>query len=207
MRFIRISNMKYKLKMKKLIIFLMMILPLGAFAQDVKIAFVKTQEVIMAMPEVSAMEKTMTELNEKYKTELKQMQEEYQKKYSDFVAQQDSLTENIKLRRMQEIQDIQERINNFLQVAEQDVQKKQQELNKEYQKNNPLKISFIPQVDRSSVTILQNGKLAANNYKTNLFINGRAVDSAELQKIDPARISTMNVITDNNLNTVKIYTK
>ena len=100
--------MKYKLKMKKLIIFLMMILPLGAFAQDVKIAFVKTQEVIMAMPEVSAMEKTMTELNEKYKTELKQMQEEYQKKYSDFVAQQDSLTENIKLRRMQEIQDIQE---------------------------------------------------------------------------------------------------
>jgi outer membrane protein len=38
--------MKYKLKMKKLIIFLMMILPLGAFAQDVKIAFVKTQEVI-----------------------------------------------------------------------------------------------------------------------------------------------------------------
>ena len=85
--------MKYKLKMKKLIIFLMMILPLGAFAQDVKIAFVKTQEVIMAMPEVSAMEKTMTELNEKYKTELKQMQEEYQKKYSDFVAQQDSLTE------------------------------------------------------------------------------------------------------------------
>ena len=113
--------MKYKLKMKKLIIFLMMILPLGAFAQDVKIAFVKTQEVIMAMPEVSAMEKTMTELNEKYKTELKQMQEEYQKKYSDFVAQQDSLTENIKLRRMQEIQDIQERINNFVQVAEQDV--------------------------------------------------------------------------------------
>jgi outer membrane protein len=120
--------MKYKLKMKKLIIFLMMILPLGAFAQDVKIAFVKTQEVIMAMPEVSAMEKTMTELNEKYKTELKQMQEEYQKKYSDFVAQQDSLTENIKLRRMQEIQDIQERINNFVQVAEQDVQKKQQEM-------------------------------------------------------------------------------
>ncbi len=87
------------------------------------------------------------------------------------------------------------------------LQKKQQELNKQYQKNNPLKISFIPQVDRSSVTILQNGKLAANNYKTNLFINGRAVDSAELQKIDPARISTMNVITDNNLNTVKIYTK
>lgn len=114
--------------MKKLIVFLMMVLPLGAFAQDVKIAFVNTQEVITAMPELAAMEKQMTEINENYKKELKQMQDEYQKKYSDYISQQDSLTENIKLRRMQEIQDIQERINNFLQVAEQDVQKKQQEL-------------------------------------------------------------------------------
>lgn len=70
----------------------------------------------------------MADLNEKYRVELKQMQDEYQKKYSDFVAQQDSLTENIKLRRMQEIQDIQERMDNFVQVAQQDVQKKQQEL-------------------------------------------------------------------------------
>ena len=93
--------------MKKLIVLLLMILPLGAIAQEVKIAFVKTQEVFMAMPEVSGMEKQMADLNEKYRVELKQMQDEYQKKYSDFVAQQDSLTENIKLRRMQEIQDIQ----------------------------------------------------------------------------------------------------
>ena len=108
--------------MKKLIVLLLMILPLGAIAQEVKIAFVKTQEVFMAMPEVSGMEKQMADLNEKYRVELKQ------KKYSDFVAQQDSLTENIKLRRMQEIQDIQERMDNFVQVAQQDVQKKQQEL-------------------------------------------------------------------------------
>ena len=104
--------------MKKLIVLLLMILPLGAIAQEVKIAFVKTQEVFMAMPEVSGMEKQMADLNEKYRVELKQMQDEYQKKYS----------ENIKLRRMQEIQDIQERMDNFVQVAQQDVQKKQQEL-------------------------------------------------------------------------------
>ena len=114
--------------MKKLIVLLFMILPLGVVAQEVKIAYVKTQEVFMAMPEVSDMEKQMADLNEKYKMELQQMQEEYQKKYSDFIAQQDSLTENIKLRRMQEINDIQDRMNNFVQVAQQDVQKKQQEL-------------------------------------------------------------------------------
>lgn len=114
--------------MKKLIVLLLMILPLGAIAQEVKIAFVQTQEVFMAMPEVSNMEKQMADLNEKYKVELQQMQTEYQKKYADFVAQQDSLTENIRLRRMQEIKDIQDRMDNFVQVAQQDVQKKQQEL-------------------------------------------------------------------------------
>ena len=87
--------------MKKLIVLLLMILPLGAIAQEVKIAYVKTQEVFMAMPEVSEMEKKLADLNEKYKGELKLMQDEYQKKYADFIQQQDSLTENIKLRRMQ----------------------------------------------------------------------------------------------------------
>ena len=63
--------------MKKLIVLLFMILPLGVVAQEVKIAYVKTQEVFMAMPEVSDMEKQMADLNEKYKKELEQMQEEY----------------------------------------------------------------------------------------------------------------------------------
>ena len=114
--------------MKKLIVLLLMILPLGAIAQEVKIAFVKTQEVFMAMPEVSGMEKQMADLNEKYRVELKQMQDEYQKKYSDFVAQQDSLTENIKMRRMQELQDMEQRTQNFIQISQQDFQKKQGEL-------------------------------------------------------------------------------
>jgi outer membrane protein len=35
----------------------------------------------------------MADLNEKYKVELKQMQDEYTNKYSAYVAQQDSLTE------------------------------------------------------------------------------------------------------------------
>ena len=114
--------------MKKLIVLLLMILPLGAIAQEVKIAFVKTQEVFMAMPEVSVMEKQMADLNQKYRVELKQMQDEYQKKYSDFVAQQDSLTENIKMRRMQELQDMEQRTQNFIQISQQDFQKKQGEL-------------------------------------------------------------------------------
>ena len=47
--------------MKKLVIFLLMMLPLGLFAQESKIAIVNTQEVMMAMPEFTDMQKQMQE--------------------------------------------------------------------------------------------------------------------------------------------------
>ena len=114
--------------MKKLIIFLLMMLPLGVFAQESMIAIVNTQEVIQAMPEFATMQKQMADMEAKYKNEMQVMQDEYNKKYSDFVAQQDSLTENIKMRRMQELQDMEQRTQNFIQISQQDFQKKQGEL-------------------------------------------------------------------------------
>ena len=99
--------------MKKLIIFLLMMLPLGVFAQESKIAILNTQEVIQAMPEFANMQKQMADM---------------EAKYNDFVAQQDSLTENIKMRRMQELQDMEQRTQNFIQISQQDFQKKQGEL-------------------------------------------------------------------------------
>ena len=113
--------------MKKLIVLIFMLLPLGVFAQD-KIAIVNTADIFNIMPEVSAVEKQLATLNEQYDKEFKTMQDEYTKKYSEYMSQQDSLTENIKLRRQQEIQDLETRIQNFVPVAQQEMQKKQQEL-------------------------------------------------------------------------------
>ncbi|MDR1780775.1 MAG: OmpH family outer membrane protein [Tannerella sp.] len=114
--------------MKKFIALCLMMLPLSLVAQELKIAIVNTSELINLMPEVSAMEKQLADLNAQYEKELKIMQDDFNKKYSEYVAQQDSLTENIKLRRQQEIQDLQERIQNYVPVAQQEMEKKQQEL-------------------------------------------------------------------------------
>lgn len=114
--------------MKKLIVLLLMILPLGVFAQEVKIAYVNADQVLNAMPELKELESKMADLNARYEKEFKQMQEEYQKKYTDFTTQGDSLTENIRMRRLGELQDLQGRMDNFLEVAKQDVGKQQQEL-------------------------------------------------------------------------------
>ncbi|MDR0536431.1 MAG: OmpH family outer membrane protein [Tannerellaceae bacterium] len=115
--------------MKKLIISLFVILPFGLLqAQEIKIAHVNFQEVLLAMPEISNIEKEMAKIKEEYQKELETMQSEYQKKYADYIAQQDSLTENIKLRRQQDIQDIQERMNSLYELAQKDVPEKQQKL-------------------------------------------------------------------------------
>ena len=114
--------------MKKIIILLFLILPLGLFAQDAKIAIVRVAEITPALPEFVSMQNQLEELNQMYEKELKQMQDEYTNKYTSYVEQQETLTENIKIRRMQEIEQIRERIDNFLQAASQDVQQKQQDL-------------------------------------------------------------------------------
>ncbi len=114
--------------MKKLIaLVVVMLLPLGVFAQD-KVAFVYTQEVMVTMPEYKEVQKKLTELGETYRKEGQVYDDEFKRKYADFIAQQDSLTENIKNRRMQELQELQERIQNYMQFVEEDMQKKQQEL-------------------------------------------------------------------------------
>ena len=114
--------------MKKLIILLLMVLPLGVFAQEVKIAFVNADQILSLMPELKELESKVADLNAKYEKEFKQMREEYDKKFAAFNSQQDSLTENIKVRRMSELQDMETRMGNLLQVAKQDVEKQQQDM-------------------------------------------------------------------------------
>ena len=58
--------------MRKLIALLLVLLPFvgAANAQEAKIAFVNTQEVFMALPEVADMRKQIDDLNANYQKEL-----------------------------------------------------------------------------------------------------------------------------------------
>jgi outer membrane protein len=104
------------------------LIPLGICAQEVKIAIVNQSEIFNAMPEISEVETKLATLNEQYEKDLKVMTDEYQRKYADYIAQQDSLTENIKLRRQQDIQDLDTRIQNYVPSARQDMERQAKEL-------------------------------------------------------------------------------
>ncbi|HET9570555.1 MAG TPA: OmpH family outer membrane protein [Bacteroidales bacterium] len=113
---------------KKLFISLALILPLTAFAQDLKFGYFNRAEIFQSMPETVAATKKIDEIAKNYETELMKMQEEYQKKGSDFVAAKDSLPESIKVRRMTEIQDLEQRLQSFYQDSQTEIKKTQQDL-------------------------------------------------------------------------------
>ncbi len=113
---------------KKLLILVFLALPLGLAAQNLKFGTVNTVDVFNLMPEKATAEKQLEDLSKQYENEFMKMQEEFTTKYKEFVNTQDSMPENIKQRRMQEIQEIQQRIQNFREVATSDLEEQQAKL-------------------------------------------------------------------------------
>ena len=112
--------------MKKIIIVMMLALPMLASAQ--KFGHINTQELFAQMPEVAQVKLKMDTIQNQYETQLASMNEEIQKKAQDYQAQEATMADAVKQIRQQELQEMQQRIQLFYQTAEQDIQKKQQEL-------------------------------------------------------------------------------
>ena len=115
--------------LKKILLLTFLCLPLGMIAQEVKIAYVNSMEIYNVMPEASAAETEMANLNQSLRAELQRLEDEYNNKYTEFMQQQDSLVQSIKIRRMQEIEDMKNKVETYYQQAEQEVAKKRSELN------------------------------------------------------------------------------
>lgn len=112
---------------KKLILAIAVVLPLSAFAQ--KFGTVKAEEVLEAMPEYTALSSQIEEASKKYEAEYTKLNDEVNKLYADFqTIQNDPAThETIKERRMQEIQERSQKIQQFLQTAQQDLARQREQ--------------------------------------------------------------------------------
>ena len=112
--------------MKKIIIAMMLALPMIASAQ--KFGHVNTQELFAQMPEMNQVKLKMDTIQNQYEMQLASMNEEIQRKAQDYQAQEATMPDAVKQIRQQELQEMQQRIQLFYQTAEQDIQKKHQEL-------------------------------------------------------------------------------
>ncbi len=90
--------------------------------QQVSVAYVNTTELLKVFPEKDAATQHLLTLSENYKKELELMQSEYNKKYSDYITYQSSLAENIKLRRMQELTELEKKMQQFMDLAQKDIE-------------------------------------------------------------------------------------
>lgn len=113
--------------LKKIALFVVLfVLPLGAMAQN-KFAHMNSQEVIAVMPEYTKAQSDLEAMSQKYQQEMQRTQEEFNKKYQEFLAEADSLPKNIAERRQKELQDMAQRQEQFQQEAYQSMQKAQQD--------------------------------------------------------------------------------
>ena len=113
---------------KKLFLVALMALPMTLAAQNFKFGTVNSVEIFNLMPEKTTAEQQLEALQKQYEAEFVKMQEEFSAKYKEFVDAQETMPENIKQRRMQEIQEIQQRIQNFREVAASDLEEQQGKL-------------------------------------------------------------------------------
>jgi len=116
--------------MKKLIkviaVLSLMLAVSGVSAQ--KFAHINSQELLAALPESDSAQAQIEKLANNYQTQLEEMQVELNKKYDDYLTNRDSYTDLIRQTKESEISDLQQRIQQFQEIAAQELQAKRTEL-------------------------------------------------------------------------------
>ena len=106
--------------LKKIALFLMLILPMSVFAQ--KFGHIKTQEILTVMPEYTKAQTDIQTMQQQYDDEMKRLGEELNKKFAAYQQEQANLPKNIQERRQKELQELNERGMQMQQDAQQQLQ-------------------------------------------------------------------------------------
>ena len=112
--------------MKKFLILILMLAPMSLLAQ--KFGYVNSAEIIQVMPEYAKALKDIQALEKMYTDEFNNIRTELEKKGTEFEKmQQDSVPENILKRRYEELMQLQQRLQEYGQEIQQNLQKAEQE--------------------------------------------------------------------------------
>ena len=106
--------------LKKIALLLMLVLPMSVFAQ--KFGHIKTQEILIAMPEYTKAQTDIQTLQKQYDDDMKRVADELQKKFAAYQQEQANLPKNIQERRQKELQELSERGMQMQQDAQQQLQ-------------------------------------------------------------------------------------
>lgn len=112
---------------KTIILAIMAVFTLPALAQQ-KFGHIDTAELVELMPEKTQAENNLKDLAKELEGQLKLMAAEYETKVGDFQKSEKSMTETLRNTKVKEITDMEKRIQEFQGSAQQELQKKEEEL-------------------------------------------------------------------------------
>ena len=90
--------------LKKIALILLLIAPMSVFAQ--KFGHIKTQEILVAMPDYIKAQTDINTMKKQYEDEMQRAQEEFNKKFTAYPEEQANLPKNIQERRQKELQEL-----------------------------------------------------------------------------------------------------
>lgn len=100
---------------------------MGVSAQ-VKLGHIETQKLIQAMPEMAKARETMEAKQSEIEKELTNMQEQFKAKLEEYSKNGKTMSDVIRAAKEQELQELQQRIQSFQQIAMENLEKTQAEL-------------------------------------------------------------------------------
>lgn len=124
-----------------------------------KLGHINSNELLQSMPERSQVEEEIKKYAQELESQLSTMTKEYQSKVQTYQQSQATMSESIKQDKIREITNLEERINDFQQTAQEDLQEREEKLLK-------------PIIDKAKNAIEEVAK--ANGY-TYIFDSGVGV--------------------------------
>jgi outer membrane protein len=91
-----------------------------------KFGHVTSEQLVIAMPEYDSAQSKVEELRQHYMLEIERIQVEINKKIEEFTAAEATMSDLIKEAKASEIQELQARLQNYSQTAQQDLQQQSQ---------------------------------------------------------------------------------
>ena len=98
------------------------------FAQSLKFGHINSTTLLSMMPETKLADSTLQKFGTSLEAQLKTMTNEYQAKVGEFRANEATMAEPIKEAKAKEINDLEQRIQDFQDSAQQSLQKKKEEV-------------------------------------------------------------------------------
>jgi outer membrane protein len=115
-------------KIVKAVAFILLVTATSIQAQTLKFGHINSTQLLTLMPETKVADSTLQKFGQSLEAQLKVMTTEYQTKIGEYRANEATMAEPVKESKAREINDLETRIQDFQESAQQSLQKKKEDI-------------------------------------------------------------------------------